>query len=183
MPYQSRHTAALLRGRGSIPGAIYFVSWVTQNRKPFFGDEPNRQLARQHLATIDGSGDGSIMAGTVMPDPIHLLLELGSRLPLSAVMAKIKAAITRASLGAKWQRNYFDHRLRTSDSAEDYARYIFMNPYCAGICPLDRPWSGWISSKTVRWQFEDKSREGQFPQPEWVGQAQRLGQHLPPGAD
>jgi putative transposase len=183
MPFKSRHTEDLLKGRVSVPGATYFVTWVTHNRIPFFTDEPNRQLARQHIAAINGSGDGIVMAGTVMPDHVHLLLELGARLPLGAVIAKTKAAITRASRSVKWQLNFFDHQLRTTDSPENYAFYIFMNPYCAKLCPLDRPWSGWISSKGMRWQFEEKLQEGQFPQTEWIGQAQRFRQSLPRGAD
>lgn len=183
MPYKTRHTEDLLKGRSSVPGATYFLTWVTHNRMPLFADEPNRQQARNHLAAIDGSGDGSILAGTVMPDHIHLLLELGGRLPLSAVVAKAKSAVSRANPDAAWQRNFFDHRLRVIDSAEDYAFYIFMNPYCAGSCPLDQSWSGWIPSQNMRWGFEEKLREGRFPQAEWVGQAQRFGQHLPPGGD
>ena len=183
MAFKSRHTVELLKGRLSIPDATYFVTWVTHNRMSLFGDEPNRQRARNHLGAIDESGDGSILAGTVMPDHIHLLLKLGSRLSLSGVIAKTKAAISRAMPSAKWQRNFFDHQLRTIGSAEDYAFYIFMNPYCAGLCPLDQPWSGWIPSKNAHWQFEDNLQEGKLPQPEWIGQAQRFGQHLPDGAD
>jgi putative transposase len=183
MPFKSRHTEDLRKGRVSIPGATYFLTCVTHNRMALFTDESKRQLAREYIVSINGFGDGTIIAGTVMPDHIHLLLELGSRLSLSALMAKVKAAITRTIPHAKWQRSFFDRQLRTIDSMEDYAFYIFMNPYCAEICPLNQTWSGWIPSKTVRWHFQDKLREGQLPQPEWVGQARQFGQHLPEGAD
>ena len=183
MPFKSRHTDDLLKGRTSIPGAVYFLTWVTHRRSPFFADNLNRNLTRKHLAAIDESGDGSIMSGNVMPDHIHLLLELGSRLPLSAVVAKTKAAITRACRDVKWQLNYFDHQLRATEHAEDYAFYIFMNPYCAEICPLNQTWAGWVPSRTVRWRFEEKLRSGSLPQPEWLEQASRFGANLPDGAD
>jgi REP element-mobilizing transposase RayT len=140
----------------SRPGAQYFLTWVTDQRLPVFADSENLAMARQHLAAIDESGDGSALAATIMPNHLHLLLELGSRLSLSEVVAKTKAGITRTCRGVKWQLNFFDHQLRPCNSAEDYAFYIFMNPYCAGICPLDQPWPGWLWSTGVRWAFEEK---------------------------
>jgi putative transposase len=183
MPFKSRHTEDLLKGRVSVPGALYFLTWVTDRRNPLFADDSNRVLARQNLVAIDESGDGSIMAGTVMPDHIHLLLELGPRLTVSQLVAKTKAAITRSRPGLKWQLNFFEHRVRTVESAEAYAFYIFMNPYVAGLCPVERTWAGWIPSLEVRWEFEGKLREGGLPQPEWVEEARRFSQTLPPSAD
>jgi REP element-mobilizing transposase RayT len=183
MPFKSRHTEDLLKGRVSVPGALYFLTWVIDRRNPLFADDSNRVLARQNLVAIDESGDGSIMAGTVMPDHIHLLFELGPRLTVSQLVAKTKAAITRSRPGLKWQLNFFEHRVRTVESAEAYAFYIFMNPYVAGLCPVGRTWAGWIPSLEVRWEFEGKLREGGLPQPAWVEEARRLSQTLPPGAD
>src|SRR4051812_47451739 len=108
MSYKSRKTQDLLRGRLSRPGAQYFLTWVTDQRRPVFADLLTRAVAREHMAAIDQSADGSILAATVMPDHLHLLLELGSRLSLSEVVAKTKAGITRACRGVKWQLNFFD---------------------------------------------------------------------------
>src|SRR3954471_7836976 len=158
MPYKSRHTADLLKGRQSIPGTIYFLTWVTHQRACLLSNDASRLSARTCLTAIDGNGDGILLAATIMPDHVHLLLELGSRLTVSEVVAKIKAGISRGSAHLKWQLNFFDYQLRPSDSAEDFAFYIFMNPYCAELCSLDHAWSGWIPSRAVRWSFEEKLR-------------------------
>ena len=103
MPFKSRHTEELLKGRLSLPGVTYFLTWVTDKRAPLFAAASSRQVARQRLIAINGTGDGSVLAGTVMPDHIHLLLELGSRLTLSQVVAKTKSAIARICPSVKWQ--------------------------------------------------------------------------------
>lgn len=118
-----------------------------------------------------------------MPDHVHLLLTLGPRLTVSQVVAKIKAAITRQHSTMRWQLNFFEHRLRDVSSAEDFAFYIFMNPYMAGLCRLDETWGGWIDTPGIRWSFEDKLREGGFPQPKWLPEAERFAGTLPAGAD
>jgi hypothetical protein len=42
-----------------------------------------------------------------------------------------------------WQANYFEHRLRPDDANSPYARYMFLNPYRAGLIPADHPWPWW----------------------------------------
>jgi putative transposase len=182
MPYKSRQTGKLLKGRQSIPGAIYFLTWVTYQRARVLNDGASRGIARTCLTAIDKNGDGTLLAANVMPDHIHLLLELGSRLSVSELVAKIKAGVSRGRVHFYWQLNFFDHQLRTADSVEDFAFYIFMNPYCAGLCSIEDVWPGWIPSSTIRWSFEEKLRNGKLPHPEWLAKATRFGAALPEGA-
>jgi hypothetical protein len=132
---------------------------------------------------IDEARDGVLLAATIMPDHVHLLISLGSRLTVSQVVAKLKAAVTRAHSSVQWQFNFFEHCLRHDAVAEDFAFYIFMNPYIAALCSLDEAWPGWMPSHQVRWTFEDKLREGGLPQKEWLLDAERFAQTLPAGAD
>ena len=183
MPYKSRYSEQLLKGRVSNGGAIYFLTWCTANRVPLLALESNREVAHHSLLALEADGDGTVFAATIMPDHIHLLVELGSRLTVSQLVAKTKAGITRTGSAVKWQLNFFEHRLRAHESAEDYAFYIFMNPYCADLCSLEQAWWGWIVSRQVRWQFEEKLRAGGLPEPEWLGQAGNFAATLPAGAD
>lgn len=183
MPFKSRQTQDLVRGRVSGAGTTYFLTWCTAQRAPLLVDAPSLVLARQCLAACDSTGDGTLLAATVMPNHIHFLVELGPRLTVSQLVAKTKATITRNQPGMKWQLNFFEHRVRTGESAEAYAFYIFMNPYVAGLTPLARPWAGWIPSQKVQWEFEGKLNQGGLPQPEWVEQARWFSRTLPPGAD
>lgn len=183
MPYHSRATAKLLTGRQSLPSACYFLTWCTHHRARTLTDPALLAAACTAIEGIDRSSDGTLLAATVMPDHIHLLLELGARLTVSQLIAKTKAAVTRQCPDVEWQLNFFDYRLRDPTDAEDFAFYIFMNPYCAGLCPLDAAWPGWIASNLLRWAFEDKLRAGGLPHPEWLAKAECFARTLPDGAD
>ncbi len=124
-----------------------------------------------------------MFAATIMPNHVHLLLMLGTRLSVSQLVAKTKAAVTREHASVKWQLNFFEHRLRDIATTESFAFYIFMNPYVANLVHLDETWPGWIPSLQIRWLFEDKLRDGCFPQAAWLPEAVRFADTLPAGAD
>jgi putative transposase len=184
MPYHSRATPKLLPGRISVPGACYFLTWCTRNRAGTLTTPAVRATICTTIASLDESGDGMLLAATIMPDHVHLLLTLGARLTVSQVVAKTKAVVTRAHPSVQWQLNFFEHRLRDlPTAAESFAFYLFMNPYPANLCRLDETWPGWMPSRQIRWSFEDKLREGQFPHVEWLSEAARFARTLPAGAD
>jgi REP element-mobilizing transposase RayT len=183
MPLKSRRTEALRKGRLSFPGTLYFLTWCTANRIPSLAENVVRKTAIHAINALDVAGNALVLVASIMPDHIHLLIELGTPLSVSQVVGKSKSAIARAHGEIRWRENFFEHRLRSAESAEDFAFYIFMNPYRAGLCPLDQKWAGWMSSGEVRWAFEDKLRPEGLPQPEWIEQANLFAQTLPPGAD
>jgi len=183
MPFPSRRTEALRKGRISSPGAIYFLTWCTANRVHSLAGISPQTTTRQAIANLELSENGLGLAASIMPDHVHLLLKLGSPLTVSQVIGKLKSAITRVHGEIKWQENFFEHQLRPDDPIENYAFYIFMNPYCAGICDLERIWPGWISSGEMHWGFEVKLRVGGLSQPGWLEQAGKFGATLPRGAD
>jgi putative transposase len=183
MPYHSRATAKLLPGRLSLAGECYFLTWCTHDRLPGLTSPAVQTTLRAAISNLDQSRDAVLLAATIMPDHAHLLLTLGARLSVSQLVAKTKAAVTREHASVKWQINFFEHRLRNSASAEDFAFYIFMNPYMATLCRLDEVWPGWMPSMQIRWSFEDKLRDGHLPHAEWVPDATRFANTLPAGAD
>ncbi len=182
MPYYSRATAKLLSGRSSLAGACYFLTWCTHDRLPGLTSPTVQATLRSTVYNLDRTRDAELLAATIMPDHVHLLITLGTRLTVSQVVAKIKATVTRQDPSIRWQINFFEHRLRDSASAEDFAFYIFMNPYAATLCRLDEVWPGWMPSIQVRWSFEDKLREGSFPHAEWLPEAARIANTMPKGA-
>ena len=183
MPYHSRATAKLLPGRISVAGACYFLTWCTHNRTRVLTAPNVHATTRSAIVELEEAHDGTVLAATVMPDHIHLLLTLGTRLTVSQVVAKTKAAVTRAHPFVQWQLNFFEHQLRDTSDAESFAFYLFMNPYMAGLCHLDETWPGWVPSTQVRWSFEEKLRDGRFPHAEWLSEAERFARTLPAGAD
>jgi len=90
-----------------------------------------------------------------MPDHFHWLFMLGGRLTLGRVLAKFKVQSSRLwnDQTGVWQRDYFEHRLRESESSEAYGFYVFMNPYRAKLITDDQTWSGWYCPEPARFRF------------------------------
>jgi len=42
--------------------------------------------------------------------------------------------------GIEWQEGFFDHRIRSSESAEEKRQYILMNPVRAGLVARPDDW-------------------------------------------
>lgn len=104
-----------------------------------------------------------------MPDHIHLLVTLGSRLTLGQAIGRLKTK-TRAALAEAnliWQGNYYEHHLRPDDLSEDVIRYIFLNPYRAKLLPINEryPWT-WLGAEEQNWFMPMTDVERPFP--EWL---------------
>ena len=74
-----------------------------------------------------------------MPDHLHLLIGIDGKTPLSDLIRDFKR-ITARTTGIKWQRNYFDHRLRKDESLAEKADYILNNPVRAGVVACVEEW-------------------------------------------
>jgi putative transposase len=183
MPFHSRATENLVHGRISAAGGCYFLTWCTRNRTKALVAPGVHATTRAAIAGLETSHDGTVLAATIMPDHVHLLLMLGERLTVSQIVAKTKAAVSRAHPTLRWPLNFFEHRLRDLSLAESFAFYVCMNPYAAGLCDLNESWPGWIPSQRFRWSFEDKLDDGQFPHAEWLLEARRFARTLPAGSD
>jgi putative transposase len=97
----------------------------------------------------------------VMPDHLHFLT-LG-RSPTSDLLnfaknfkQKTAYAYLQIPQARLWQKNYYDHILRSNEESKQVAAYIWMNPVRAGICKNFQgyPFSGsfarpWKNSETV----------------------------------
>lgn len=128
-----RKTARLGFGRFSNPGANYFVTFVTKDRRPVLAEPENGGLIADSLVAMHRAGDAVVWAATIMPDHAHLLFTLGPRLNLGQISGHLKSAARRGrQIDWEWQKDGFERQVRSTESLEDYAFYIFMNPYCAG---------------------------------------------------
>src|SRR4051794_8116264 len=76
----------------------------------------------------------------IMPDHVHLLVSFpdnGKR--IQTIMSKWKEW-TAKSLGIRWQRDFFEHRLRRDEDARQKADYILFNPVRAGLVTESEDW-------------------------------------------
>jgi REP element-mobilizing transposase RayT len=74
-----------------------------------------------------------------MPDHLHGLFEFPGGKPMENVIASFKSWMAK-SKGIRWQRDFFDHRLRGHESAAGKAAYIRMNPVRAGLVEKPEDW-------------------------------------------
>ena len=168
-----RQTKRLRKGRVSVPGARYFVTFCSQYRRagltaPAIEAGLVAVWRQQHQ-----NEEIALQCATVMPDHVHILFTLGHTLSLSQIIRKFKSQSKRLLGGAsmQWQANFFEHRLRPEVTLEPFARYIFLNPYRQGLLPLDAEWSGWVLSRRYHPEFLGNLRDGHYPHPEWLGDA------------
>ncbi len=74
-----------------------------------------------------------------MPDHIHLLIGVSGEISLSDLIRDFKRATARMA-GVKWQRNFFDHRVRHDDNLTNKFEYIRQNPVRAGFIRDENEW-------------------------------------------
>jgi REP-associated tyrosine transposase len=75
----------------------------------------------------------------LMPDHLHMLIGTSGDDGLSNVIRDFKR-ITSRRTKVKWQRNFFDHRLRHDESETEKFDYIYENPVRAGLVKVAEDW-------------------------------------------
>lgn len=152
-----------------MPGARYFItcSAVRPESRLIYPVCANAIL--DLIRNMD-TADFSLACATIMPDHMHLLFSLFGKLSLSKVVAKFKSLTHNAliALGIQWQANFFEHRLRPVELSNDYARYIFLNPYRAGLLNRSEEWPYWILGVDADFDFLSFLEERKYPPSEWI---------------
>jgi putative transposase len=76
----------------------------------------------------------------LMPDHLHALVSFPSDKDMTTVISQWKEFLAK-KLGLQWQRDFFDHRLRSDESLRDKADYILQNPVRRGLVERAEDWS------------------------------------------
>jgi REP element-mobilizing transposase RayT len=93
--------------------------------------------------------DSKTLAWVLMPDHLHILVQLGATDDLSKLVDRVKSATARAvnrELGREgplWMRSFHDHLLRREEDVATVARYIVANSLRAGIADTIGAYSHW----------------------------------------
>ena len=75
-----------------------------------------------------------------MPDHLHFVASFPETdMRMQTIVSKWKEW-TAKSLGIRWQRDFFEHRLCREESAQEKADYILENPVRAGLVSR---WEDW----------------------------------------
>ena len=130
---------ALRRGRISLPGQVYLVTFTTQTRRPLFARFWAGAVASAAMGDAQIWRDSRLLAWVLMPDHWHGVVELGSHDSLDRLVQRLKANSARrvrreADVHCRvWARGYHDHGLRQEEGVREAARYVVGNPLRAGL--------------------------------------------------
>ncbi len=121
-------------------GSLYFITICTHPRG-------KNQLANDDSAcAIFDSVEFNLQRGLwwphlflLMPDHLHALMSFESETGMRRSIQNWKHYISR-STGVEWQRDFFDHRLRSGESYDQKAAYIRANPVRAGLVEEADDW-------------------------------------------
>ena len=142
-----------------IPGATYFFTIVTYQRRPWLCTEIARQTLRESINKVRKKYPFSIDALVLLPDHIHCIWTLppgdgdyATRLRLIKDFVTkncgddlgIDAKITRSRQKRKernlWQRRFWEHMIRDEKDFANHCDYIHYNPVKHGLCKTPREW-------------------------------------------
>ena len=136
-----------------VPNAIYFIVAVTQDRRPVFADAANVDLLFDILRQVRQRKRFHLLAYSIIPDHVNLLLRPTGEANISRIMLSIKRSFTlhfkqlnriTGSLNL-WQARFWDHIIRDVEDLHRHFDYIHYNPVKHGLVtrPEDYPHSSY----------------------------------------
>ena len=78
----------------------------------------------------------------LMPDHLHAILAFPPEPGMKSTLSNWKK-FTAVKHGIRWQRDFFDHRLRSNEELSEKTDYILMNPVRKGLCERAGDWT-WV---------------------------------------
>jgi REP element-mobilizing transposase RayT len=133
---------------------VYFVTTCVAGRRHLLADVKAHAIFREEWAGLRERHGWAVGRYVVMPDHVHFFLmsEADSPKPLHAVVGKWKEWTAKrlsreaACVAPVWQREFFDHLLRSDESRSEKWTYMRENPVRAGLASKadDWPFAGWV---------------------------------------
>ena len=129
---------SLRKGRWSRVNGVYVLTTVTEQRIPWFQVFEFGQIVCRGLHSPACLDDAEALGWVVMPDHVHILLQVRET-PLQKVVNRFKSTTAirlNRAIGRKgrfWQKGYHDRALRREDDLRVAARYVVANPLRAGL--------------------------------------------------
>jgi putative transposase len=139
-----------------IEDPVYFLTLCTASRRPALANETAVAVLRAEFEAAPSRYGWSVGRFVAMPDHLHFFCvsnETTGASSLSRFMTGFKQwtakRILRSSGAAAplWQREFFDHVLRSDESYESKWGYVRENPVRAGLVSRagDWPYAGEIT--------------------------------------
>jgi REP-associated tyrosine transposase len=156
---------------------IYFLTFCCQGRRPVFRDDLRASSIVGAIKEVAESTSFLVHAYCVMPDHIHVVAE-GARDDsdlerFAKTFKQLTAFRYKQVTGERmWQKRFYDHILRATDSLDTVAWYVWLNPVRAGLCADARSYQ-YSGSLTVDWNGKAQSEKRWVPA--WKGGGKDLG--------
>ena len=165
----SKGYRALRLGRFSKSGNEYFITFCTEQRQSGLTTETVAVAIVSEIQQMETEAIWSLRCAVLMPDHIHLLIQLGNELPLGKAIARLKSKsnIHLKTQKLRWQKGYFEHTMRVHEDRMPVFLYIFLNPYKADLIPANGIWPWFICGIEDRVWFSDYLDKG-LPEPAWL---------------
>ena len=130
---------ALRAGRVSLSGQHYLITTVCHRRDHRFLAGSAASAVAAKLLEPGLWEESRLLCWVLMPDHLHMLIELGECRSLSALMQRVKCVTARSAnqaggrSGSVWMPGFHDRALRAEEDAVGVAGYIIGNPVRAGL--------------------------------------------------
>ena len=120
---------------------VYFITICCQHRgRPQL---TNPELAGPLLDTVKLRHERFVWFAHIfllMPDHVHALLSFPPSRNTVQQTVTLWKRWTARQMGIKWQRDFFEHRLRSDESWREKADYILANPVRKGLVTEVSQW-------------------------------------------
>lgn len=167
-----------------VPNSIVAFTLVTYNRYPLFSNPQATKLFLNLLDEISNKFSYDCLAFSILPNHIHLLIQLSQEYPNFSVFIRelkrlfsIKFQKSDPILFVPnssrqkhhevtiWQRRFWDHIIVDEQDLQNHLDYIHFNPVKHGLTqdPSEWPWSS----------FSDYLEKGYYSY-DWVPDKERL---------
>jgi putative transposase len=112
----------------------YFVTSVTHERMPVFGDQQAAELLLNIVLYNKFICTYRIFGFVIMPDHFHMIIQPCGDMDLSAIIRRIKGTFTRfynlytGKSGSLWQKSFYDRGIRSRREFINTLGYMHDNP-------------------------------------------------------
>lgn len=91
------------------------------------------------LLAYQSQGDIKLKLLVTMPDHLHLIAQVNPSVGIRKPMECLKRYLARRH-SIRWQRGFFDHRIRSGKLVRETDEYMRMNPVRAGLAKRPEDW-------------------------------------------
>jgi putative transposase len=121
---------------------VYFVTFCIERRRKLLANEKVNTAVIKYgrLGIKNGASLGRYV---IMPDHIHLFVSGDYDFDLGMWVRGLKRVVAAAVSGGRnnlWQRGFFDHVIRSSESYSEKWEYVHENPVRAGLVESADQW-------------------------------------------